>query len=117
MELRKQVNMLTMSKGLQSLYDQHVINLSQVKRITLFLDAQTDWMISEEDPTHPTIKKELEEKLINYIDLYLWLIDPILIKSLISVHQLARIWIEKKITEMDHEEASEVLSEWIDVYL
>ena len=112
-----ELKVIQMSTKLQSLYNDGFISLPQLKRISLFLDAQTDWMVSEEDPSHPNNKKEIEEKLVSFIDLYLWLIDPIILKNPISVHQLARIWIEKNITEMDHDEAANLLSEWINVYL
>lgn len=102
-----------MSRTLQTLFDSLVISLQQYTRAKRFLDEQQKWMITEQDPDHPMMKDELERQLVQYIDIYLWSIDPIISMKPELVQKLARLWMEHNVYKMNGKEASEYIDSWL----
>lgn len=98
---------------IDSLYNKEIITLQQFYRIKKFIQEQQKWMLSEQDPDHPMIKEEIEKQVVHFIDIYLWCIDPILLHSPHAIHQLARIWMEKKIYEMKPNDAATFIDHWL----
>lgn len=89
----------------------------QYERIKQFISAQQKLVLTEEDPYHPCYETILEQYIIKALDIYLWSIDPIIIKTPNHIHQLARIWIEQKIYNMEPYKASEYINTWLGVNL
>lgn len=100
---------------LVSLYENEIITTAQFYRIKHFIQVQKKWMISEQDPDHPMIHEEIERNMVQCIDIYLWCIDPLLVQKPYTTNQLARLWLEKKVYEMNSMDAATCIDTWLDV--
>jgi len=90
---------------LEYLYQTRVISAAQLIRIRLFLERQALWL------GDLCNVGKLESDVLYAIDIYLWCIDPILQRHPKRVDHLARLWVEKKIVEMDPVIAAELIDE------
>lgn len=102
-------------KNLYDLYQDGFISISQYHRAISFIKEVQKWMLSEQDPDHPMMKEEISIQIISNIDIYLWCIDPILLRSPDTIHNVAKIWLEKKIYKMNPDDAATFIDKWINI--
>ena len=87
------------------LYQTRVISAAQLIRIRLFIEKQVSWL------GDVCNLSKLESDVLSALDIYLWCIDPILQRHPKRVDHLARLWVEKKIVDMDPVRAAEMIDE------
>jgi len=98
-----------------SLFQKGLINHHQYDRVIKFIETQQKWMLSEHDPDHPMIKEEITNQVLKRIDIYLWCVDPIISRSPHTINQMARLWLEKKVYDMDPDDAAIFIASWVDL--
>ena len=103
--------------SLSQLLQNEQLTSQQYKRLKQFISEQQKWVLTEEDPYHPCYETILEQYIIKAMDIYLWSIDPIISNTPNHIHQLARIWIEQKIYNMEPYKAAEYINTWLGVSL
>lgn len=93
---------------IEYLYETRVISAAQLIRIRLFLEQQVLWL----GTVRSTMEySQLEKDVVRRIDVYLWCVDPIIQRHPKRIAHLARLWIEKKIVDMNPTTAADLIDD------